>query len=85
MTPIKKVVVVIETVALIFSALVIHGQDIHMPSLQELNILYNSALKTDKNAKTFVAFRFVNYPGIISYSSKLIAIELPIVSKNEDY
>jgi hypothetical protein len=56
-----------------------------MPALKELNILYNPALKTDKTAKTYVGFRTVNYPGIISYSSKLIAIEVPLVSSNEDF
>ena len=56
-----------------------------MPALPELNILYNPALKTDKTAKTYVGFRTINYPGIISYSSKLIAIELPLVPKNEDF
>lgn len=56
-----------------------------MPALQELNILYNSALKTDKTAKTYVGFRTVNYPGIISYSSKLIAIEIPLVPSKRDF
>lgn len=56
-----------------------------MPALQELNILYNPALKIDKTAKTYIGFRTVNYPGIISYSSKLIAIEVPIVPSNRDF
>ena len=85
MKPIKKAVVLIKTIALTFSTSLIHGQDIHMPAMQELNILYNPALKTDKITKTYVGFRTVNYPGIISYSSKLIAIELPLVSKNDNF
>ena len=85
MKQIKKAVVFIKIIALTLSTSLIHGQDIHMPALQELNILYNPALKTDKTAKTYAGFRTVNYPGIISYSSKLIAIELPLMSKNEDF
>lgn len=56
-----------------------------MPALQELNILYNPALKTDKTAKSYVGFRTVNYPHVISYASKLIAIEIPLVPVNEDF
>ena len=85
MKPIKIVVVFLKTVALTLSTLLIHGQDIHMPALQELNILYNPALKTDKTAKTYVGFRTVNYPSIISYSSKLIAIEVPLVPSNAEF
>ncbi|MBL0145425.1 MAG: hypothetical protein IPP48_06360 [Chitinophagaceae bacterium] len=85
MKQIKITVVFFKTIALTFSTSLIHGQDIHMPALQELNILYNPALKTDKTTKTYVGFRTVNYPGIISYSSKLIAIELPLVPRNEDF
>lgn len=75
--------VLFKTIALTLSASLINGQDIHMPALQELNILYNPALKTDKTSKTYVGFRTVNYPGIIAYSSKLIAIELPVVPRND--
>ena len=85
MRPIKIPVFFLKTIALTFSTSLIYGQDIHMPALQELNILYNPALKTDKTAKTYVGFRTVNYPGIISYSSKLIAIEVPLVPSNEDF
>lgn len=85
MKQIKKAIVFIITIAITLSAFLLHGQDIHIPALQELNILYNPALKTDKTVKTYVGFRTVKYPGIISYSSKLIAIELPLVSKNEDF
>jgi len=83
--PIKITVVFLKIIALTFPTSLIHGQDIHMPALQKLNILYNPALKTDKTAKTYVGFRSVNYPGIISYSSKLIAIEVPLVPSNEDF
>jgi hypothetical protein len=83
--PTKIAVVFFKTIALTLSTSLIHGQDIHMPALQELNILYNPALKIDKTAKTYIGFRTVNYPGLISYSSKLIAIELPLVPSNEDF
>jgi len=53
--------------------------------LQDFNLLYNPALKTDKTLKTYAGFRTVNYPGIISYSSKLIAIELPLVPSDADF
>lgn len=85
MNPIKIIVVFSKTIALSFSTSLIHGQDIHMPALQELNILYNPALKTNKTLKTYVGYRTVKYPRIISYSSKLIAIELPLVPRNEDF
>jgi hypothetical protein len=81
----KFTIVFLETISFTFSTSLIFGQDIHMPALQELNVLYNPALKTDKTVKTYVGFRTVNYPGIISYSSKLIAIELPLLSNNDDF
>ncbi len=85
MKQIKNAVVFFKIIALTLSSSSIHGQDIHMPALQELNILYNPALKTNKTAKTYVGFRTVNYPSIISYSSKLIAIEIPLVPSNDDF
>lgn len=85
MKRIKNTLVFLIVILLTFSTSLIQGQDIHMPALQDLNILYNPALKTDKTAKTYTGFRLVNYPGIISYSSKLIAIELPLIPKNQDF
>ena len=85
MKPIKSTVFILKTIALTFSTSIIQGQDIHMPALQDLNILYNPALKTDKIAKTYIGFRTVNYPGFISYSSKLLAVEVPLVMKNDDF
>lgn len=84
MKAIKITAVLFTSIALIIPASPVHGQDIHMPALQELNILYNPALKTNKNPKTYVGFRTVDYPGIIKYTSKLIAIEIPLVLRNED-
>lgn len=55
-----------------------------MPALQELNLLYNPSLKTDMTTKTYVGFRTVNYPEIISYSSRVIAIEIPLELSNQD-
>ena len=85
MRPKKYTVLFFKTIALTLSTSLIHGQDIHMPVLQELNVLYNPALKIDTISKTYVGFRNVNYPGIISYSSKLIAIELPLVSREQNF
>jgi len=56
-----------------------------MPALQEINILYNPALKTNKATKTYVGFRNVDYGEIIAYSSKLIAIEIPLIPKDKDF
>ena len=85
MKPIKKALVYFIVIALTLSTSIIQGQDIHMSALQELNILYNPALKTDKIAKSYIGFRTVNYPRFISYSSKLIALEVPLVMKKDDF
>lgn len=55
-----------------------------MPALQELNLLYNPSLKTDMTTKAYVGFRTVNYPEIISYSSRVIAIEIPLELSSQD-
>lgn len=84
MKQIKNAIISFITIVFTISVLFIHAQDVHMPALQELKVLYNPALKTDKIVKTYVGFRNVNYSGIISYSSKLIAIELPLISYDQD-
>ncbi|KAA2243817.1 hypothetical protein F0L74_15190 [Chitinophaga agrisoli] len=71
------------TVALLLAAAVAHAQDPHFAGVQELNIWYNPALKTNKDAVANIRLRNVNYPGIISYSSKAATIELPLLSKED--
>ncbi len=71
---------------LLSAVMVAQGQDTHFAGQQDMNIWYNPALKTNKIAAAQVAFRNVNYPGIISYSSKAATAELPLVSvKDTDY
>ena len=58
------------------------GQDPHFGGRQDMNIWYNPALKTDKVPLADVSMRKVTYPDIISYTSKAITFELPIVGRN---
>lgn len=62
------------------------AQDPHFASVQDMNIWYNPALKTNKVPLAHVSFRNVKYPNIISYNSKAITFELPFVNKEKtDY
>jgi len=61
-----------------------YSQDLHIASVQEMNIWYNPALKTTKIPQVYTSFRNVNYPNIIAYSSKAIGIDLPLIPRNTD-
>jgi hypothetical protein len=64
----------------------VHGQDVYFAGVQDMNIWYNPALKTNKVSLLHANFRSVNYQGITAYTSKAATIELPLSShdKKED-
>ena len=49
-----------------------------------MNLWYNPALKTNKRPLVHAVIRSVNYPGIISYSSKALTLELPLVGTDTE-
>jgi hypothetical protein len=62
------------------------GQEPHYAGVQSMNIWYNPSLKIDKIVRTHIGVRSVKYPNIISYTSKTISLEVPLVSQKEtDY
>ncbi len=60
------------------------GQCPHFAGVQDMNIWYNPALKVNKIPLAHVSVRSVNYRNIISYTSKILTIELPLVSNEAD-
>lgn len=69
-----------------FTASYTNGQEPHYAGVQSMNIWYNPSLKIDKIVRTHIASRRVKYPNIISYSSKALSLEVPLVNKKEtDY
>jgi len=60
------------------------GQDTHFAETEEMNTWYNPALKTNLQPLTHIHFRNVNYPGIVSYTSKAATIELPLIGRDKD-
>ena len=58
----------------------VKAQDVHYAGVQDMNIWYNPALKTNKMSVLHANFRSVNYQGITAYSSKAATIELPLSS-----
>ncbi len=55
------------------------GQDPHAPGVESMKIWYNPSLKTDKDPLVSVNYRKANYPGIITYDSKSLTVELPFL------
>ncbi len=71
---------------LLLTAMVAKGQDTHFAGVQDMNIWYNPALKTNMTALVCINLHSVKYPNIISYTSKAITFELPLVGKEKtDY
>ncbi len=73
---------------IIFTGLVIvaagtNAQDVHFAGVQNMNMWYNPALKTNLLPQVHVNIRSVNYPGIIAYTSKAATIDLPLVSNTK--
>lgn len=60
-----------------------NGQDVHFASVQDVNLWYNTALKTNLLPQVHVNIRSVNYQGIIAYTSKAATIDLPLVSSTK--
>jgi hypothetical protein len=61
------------------------GQDVYYAAVQDMNIWYNPALKTNKLAVLHANFRDVNYQGITAYTSKAATLELPLTtSENKE-
>ncbi len=69
--------------AILSMALMADGQDVHFAGVQDMNIWYNPALKTNKLSLLHANFRSVNYQGITAYSSKSGTIELPLSSHDK--
>ena len=59
------------------------GQDPHYAAVQDFNIWYNPALKTNKLAVLHANFRNVNYEGITAYNSKAATVELPLTTSEK--
>ena len=59
------------------------GQDVHYAAVQDMNIWYNPALKTNKLAVLHANFRNVNYEGITAYNSKAATLELPLTTSEK--
>ena len=60
------------------------AQDAHFAGVQEMNVWYNPALKTNKIPQAHLSIRNVNYPNIVSYISKAATIELPLIGRDKD-
>jgi type IX secretion system PorP/SprF family membrane protein len=56
----------------------IKAQDVHYAQVQDMNVWYNPALKTNKSALLHANFRSVKYRDITAYTSKAATVELPI-------
>ena len=69
---------------LLLAAVIAKAQDPHFAGVEDMNIWYNPALKTNKVPLTHVSVRSVKYPNIISYTSKAATIELPLIFKKND-
>jgi Type IX secretion system membrane protein PorP/SprF len=70
----------------LMAAGVAKGQDVYYAEVQDMNIWYNPALKTNKASLLHANVRSVNYQSIGAYTSKGATIELPLSShdKKED-
>ena len=70
--------------SLLAAATVANGQDAHFAQVQNMNIWYNPALKTNMVPLTHINIRSVNYPGMIAYTSKAATVELPLIGRDQD-
>jgi hypothetical protein len=59
------------------------GQDVYYAAVQDMNIWYNPALKTNKLALLHANFRSVNYEGFTAYTSKAATLELPLTTSEK--
>jgi hypothetical protein len=68
---------------LLLTVLFTKAQEPHYAGVQAMNTWYNPSLKTDKIVRSHIGIHSVNYPNIISYISKTLSIELPLINKKE--
>ena len=61
-----------------------NGQDVHFAQVQDMNIWYNPALKTNKIPLVRANIRSVKYQGIAAYTSKAATIDLPLIGRDKD-
>ena len=59
------------------------GQDVYYAAVQDMNIWYDPALKTNKLAVLHANFRNVNYEGITAYNSKAATLELSLTTSEK--
>ena len=57
-------------------AIYTNGQDPHAMGIEQMQIWYNPALKTDTMPEAHVTLHKVNYPGVLSTTSKSITLKL---------
>ncbi len=70
-------------VFLMAAAVETNGQDVYYAAVQDMNIWYNPALKTNKLAVLHANFRNVNYQGFTAYNSKAATLELPLTTSEK--
>ena len=61
----------------------IKAQDVYYAAVQDMNIWYNPALKTNKLSVLHANFRSVNYQGFTAYTSKAATVELPLTTSEK--
>ena len=59
------------------------GQDVYYAAVQDMNIWYNPAMKTNKLTVLHANFRSVNYQGFTAYTSKAATLELPLTTSEK--
>lgn len=78
-TPYRSLVLVV----LLAAAAETRGQDVYYAAVQDMDIWYNPALKTNKLAVLHANFRNVNYEGFAAYNSKAATLELPLTTSEK--
>jgi type IX secretion system PorP/SprF family membrane protein len=66
---------------LLFAAAGAKGQDVHFAQVQDMNIWYNPALKTNQETQLRVNLRNVSYQNMTAYTSGAATFELPLIGK----
>ncbi len=69
------------TAGLLILAAGVSGQDVHFAQVQDMNIWYNPALKTNKETDLRVNLRNVSYQSMAAYTSGAATFELPLIGK----
>ena len=69
-------------ITLLLTTATVSAQDVFFNGVQNMNVWYNPALKTNKLTLANANFRSVKYQGITSYTSKAASIEIPLGGPN---